>query len=230
MTVRESLIGSAIAAALAVTPANGEFVVVNNPLFDETGNYSDAFGTNGTTEYRTSWAQQFTLDQGYTLSSIRWWGGVNGFFGDGIQSITGFQVIVWNQDFTQQIHNINLSVGDYTMTDSGMDNFFGQDVYTFYTPVSLELNAGTYNMNIGAWYADAGVAHDQFVWSTGQHSSNGMPTYYTENASVYGVWGQWHEYIGGTFNAGGAMVLSAPTPGAIALLGFAGLVGGRRRR
>lgn len=227
MTVRESLIGAVI---LTGTAAKADFVVVNNPLFDATGNYSDAFGTNGTTEYRTSWAQQFSLNEEYTLSSIKWWGGVNGFFGDGINSITGFQLVVWNEDFTEQLYTLNLNSSQYLKTNTETQNFFGQDVYEFYAPLSMELDEGTYNMNVGAWYANPGPGHDQFVWSTGEFSGSSMQTYYTESASLYGVWGDWRPYIGGSFNAGGAMVLTAPSPGTLALMGVGSVMGLTRRR
>ena len=217
------LIGSACSS-----PTNAEFVVVNSPVFNETGNYSDAFSTNGTTEYRTSWAQQFTLAQSNTTSSLVWWGGVNGFFGDGPNSITGFQIIVWNANFTQQIVNHTVTASQYTRIDSGQDNFFGSDVYEYRVPFVVNLASGVYNMNIGALYAMPGTGHDQFVWSCGALADT-TPSYFTENASVNGQWGVWKPYLGGSFSSGGAFVLNAPSPSALALLGLAGIVQRRRR-
>jgi len=217
------LFGSALCS-----PTNAEFVVVNSPVFTETGNYSDAFSTNGTTEYRTSWAQQFTLGQGYTTSSLLWWGGVNGFFGDGPESITGFQIIVWNANFTQQVVNRTVTASNYTRTSTGEYNFFGGEVFQYRANFVETLGAGTYNLNIGAFYAQPGTGHDQFIWSYGALSDT-KPSFFTENASVNGQWGVWKPYLGGSFSPGGAFVLNAPTPSALSLLGVAGLVGRRRR-
>lgn len=222
--------GIAALTAMVVTTANADFIVVNNPAFDETGNYSDAFGTGGSTEYKTSWAQQFNLNNDYTLSTLKWWGGVNGFFGDGINSITGFQIIIWSGDFSQQVYTANLSTGQYTRVDTQMENFFGQEVYEFSTALPAFLTAGTYNMNIGAWYALSGPGHDQFVWSAGQYSNSTMSTYYTESASLNGIWGDWNPYLGGSFSPAGAMVLTAPSPGVLALMGIGSVIGINTRR
>ena len=80
-------------------------------------------------------------------------------------------------------------------------------------------------MNIGAQLNNA--AGDQFVWSQGQNVDN---FWYTDINGQY-QWGDWRplpNFIGNT--AGGAFVLTAPSPAAIALMGMAGLVGTRRRR
>ena len=97
-------------------------------------------------------------------------------------------------------------------------------MYEFYVPISFQIAAGNYFMNIGAQLNDA--AGDQFVWSQGQNVQDFWFT--DENGS--NKWGNWRPlptFIGNT--AGGAFVLSAPTPGAIALLGLAGLTSRRRR-
>jgi formate/nitrite transporter FocA (FNT family) len=91
-------------------------------------------------------------------------------------------------------------------------------------PFVAQLAAGSYYMNIGAILNDA--AGDQFVWSQGQ---NVQDFWFTDDNGQYN-WGDWRQlptFIGNT--AGGAFVLSAPAPGAIALLGMAGLIGRRRR-
>lgn len=208
--------------------AGAEFVVVNSPVFDYTGNYSDAFGTNGTTEYKQSWSQSFSTEEDYNLSSIRWWGGVNGFFGDGISNVVGFQIIIWNQNFTQQVHNISIYSGSYSQVNTGEFNFFGQEVYEFSSPLNVFLSEGNYNMNIGAWYANPNPGHDQFVWVKGSLSEESS-SHYTESASLNGVWGNWREWQGGSFSEGGAFVLTAPSPATVAMIGLAGLVSRRRR-
>jgi hypothetical protein len=79
-------------------------------------------------------------------------------------------------------------------------------------------------MNIGAQLNDA--AGDQFVWSQGQN----VQDFWFTDENAQNKWGDWRPlptFIGNT--AGGAFVLSAPAPGAIALLGMAGLMGRRRR-
>ena len=218
-------VGFASALVLGVgSVASADFIVVNNPVQDTVGFYSDAFDSKGAYTYAQSGAQGFSLEDAYTTSSLRWWGSMNGFNDQGLTNIDCFQIIVWNPNFRTEVTNQKIDLSNIVVTATGDTNFFGQPVYEFYVPISFQIAAGNYFMNIGAQLNDA--AGDQFVWSQGQNVQDFWFT--DENAS--NKWGNWRPlptFIGNT--AGGAFVLSAPTPGAIALLGLAGLTSRRRR-
>jgi len=205
--------------------ATAEFVVVNNPVNDTVGFYSDGFDSKGSYTYAQSGAQKFTTEEDYTMSSVRWWGSSNGFNGQGISNIQAFQLIVWDSDFNQQCWSSKINISNVTATATGDENFYGHPVYEFYVPVSFNLEAGSYFMNIGALLNDG--QGDQFVWSQGQDINN----FWQTSPFGQGGWGSWHplppSLIGTT--PGGAFVMSAPSPGAIALLALAGLVSRRRR-
>jgi hypothetical protein len=219
-------VGFATVLALGVgSVASADFIVVNNPVQDTVGFYSDAYDSKGAYSYAQSGAQGFSLEDSYTTSSLRWWGSMNGFNDQGLTNIDCFQIIVWDADFETQVTNQKIDISNINVVDTGDFNFFGQPVYEFYVPILFPISSGNYFMNIGAQLNDA--AGDQFVWSQGQNVED---FWFTDENGQY-KWGDWRQLppslIGNT--AGGAFVLSAPTPGAIALLGMAGLAGRRRR-
>jgi hypothetical protein len=221
----DKFVKSGIVAAVSFcSTANAEFIVINNPVVDTVGFYSDAFDSKGAYTYAQSGAQGFDLEDSYTASSLRWWGSMNGFNGQGISNIDCFQIVVFNTGFETQVTNQKIDLENITATATGETNFFGEAIYEFYVPISFQITSGSYFMNIGAQLNDA--AGDQFVWSQGQ---NVQDFWYTDE-NAQNKWGDWRPlptFIGNT--AGGAFVLSAPTPGAIALLGMSGLIGRRRR-
>ena len=225
MKICKSILSSVVAVLFGSSVANAEFVVVNNPVADTVGFYSDAFDSKGSYTYAQSGAQGFSTEEDYTLSSLRWWGSSNGFNGQGISNFQAFQIVIWNSNFGEQYYSTKVNMSNVTATLTGEENFFGQPVYEFYIPFAVQLDAGSYFMNIGVLLNDA--SGDQFVWSQGENVEDFWQT--SPNGS--GGWGTWHPLpptlIGNT--AGGAFVLTAPAPGAIALIGLAGLVGRRRR-
>ena len=220
----KNVMASIVATVMFGAEAMAEFIVVNNPVVDTVGFYSDAFDSKGAYTYAQSGAQGFNLEDSYSTSSLRWWGSMNGFNGQGISNIDCFQIIVWDNVFDSQVTNQKIDLENVTATATGETNFFGEAIYEFYVPFSFQVSSGSYFMNIGAQLNDA--AGDQFVWSQGQDVDN---FWFTDENAV-NKWGNWRplpNFIGNT--AGGAFVLSAPSPGAIALLGFAGLVSRRKR-
>lgn len=218
------MIKSCMIGLLFATSASAEFVVVNNPIVDTMGFYSDAFSSGGSYTYAQSGAQGFDLEDSYTTSSLTWWGSMNGFNDQGISNVNSFQLVVWSADFSNQVVNTTVSLENVTVSKTGDYSFFGQPVYEFYVPFSYQLSAGSYYMNIGASIEDA--AGDQFVWAQGQAVND---FWFTDDNGQYN-WGDWRKlptFVGNT--AGGSFVMTAPTPGAIALLGIAGLMTKRRR-
>lgn len=215
-----ALIGSALC-----NPTNADFVVVNNPVADTVGFYSDSYDSNGAYTYAQSGAQAFSLEDSYTTSSLRWWGSMNGFNDQGISNIDCFQIIVWGEDFESQVFSQRIDLSNIKWGETGDFNFFGQPVYEFVVSLAFQITTGNYFMNIGAQLNDA--AGDQFVWSQGEN----VDGFWFTDTNGQNEWGDWrplpNTLIGNT--AGGAFVLSAPTPGAISLLGLAGIIQRRRR-
>lgn len=200
-----------------------DIVVVNNPVADTLGFYSDGFDSQGQYFYAQSGAQLFSMEDSYAFSSVEFWGSMNGFNGQGLSNIDCIQVVIWSKDFNNIIFSDRIDLGSWAVTATGESNFFGEPVYHFKTSYTNSLKAGTYAIGIGAILNDA--SGDQMVWSQGV---NTQAFYYTSNPN----WGTWQVLPLGIGNtAGGAFMLNAalPAPGALALLGLAGICTKRRR-
>ena len=223
--IKNGFVAMVAAVLFGSGSASADFVVVNNPVQDTVGFYSDAYDSKGGYNYPQSGAQAFSLDDSYTISSLRWWGSSNGFNGQGITNFNGFQIIVWNSDFTDQVFSTKINMSSVSTVATGEENFFGQPEYEFFIPLSFNIAEGDYFMNIGVLLNDADG--DQFVWSQGEDEED----FWQTSPFGQGGWGSWHplppSLIGNT--PGGAFVLTAPAPGAIALLGIAGMLTRRRR-
>jgi len=81
--IKNGIVGL-VAAVMCGAVAKAEFVVVNNPVADTVGFYSDAYKSSGSYAYAQSGAQGFDLEDSYTTSSLKWWGSSNGFNDQGI--------------------------------------------------------------------------------------------------------------------------------------------------
>jgi hypothetical protein len=210
-------------AALAIGATADAALVASNARTGPVGAYSDAYSSGGYT-YAQSGAQSFSVEDETQVDSLRFWGSVNGFFGQGIDNITSFEVRIWNADFTAVVYQATVSA---SRVATGVENFFNQPEYQFDATLNTVLAAGSYNLNVGAVLAVANG--DQFVWSSGL---NDLGFYFT-NGTPFGSWTQYSPGVNNT--AGGAFEMfgeTVPAPGAIALfLSAAALVtGGRRRR
>jgi DNA-binding beta-propeller fold protein YncE len=89
---------SLVVGLICTSVVQAEVIVANNPVIDTVGFYSDAFDSKGAYTYAQSGAQNFSLEDSYSTSSIRWWGSMNGFNDQGLTNIDCFQIIVWNTD------------------------------------------------------------------------------------------------------------------------------------
>lgn len=201
--------------------SQADIVVANNPVADTVGFYSDGYDSQGQYFYAQSGAQVFSMEDSHTLSSVEFWGSMNGFNGQGLSNVDCIQVMIWTKDFSAVLFSDRIDIDTWTVADTGDYNFFGQPVYHFKTQYTNTLKAGTYAIGIGAILNDA--SGDQMVWSQGVNTQS---FYYTSNPN----WGTWQVLPLGIGNtAGGAFVLNAPAPGALALLGLGGLLATRRR-
>lgn len=245
------------ALLFAETETNASLVWQNSPVHyipHTTGGYSDAFSVGGTEWGHQSIATKFVLNENKNLQSVRWWGyvdpGLNETPSNVFENVAGFEINIWNSDFTQQIYSETYLLNQVEI--ERLSTLEGRE-HTFYTAFDNVVNAGpgTYFLNIGAIHHNfsdhssesGGEDNGRWAWSFGWnsvHTEMGQnPSYATNNNWPWSVpdyagqyWGQWQNYndLAGFQITGGASALYAPTPGAIALLGLSGLIGNRRRR
>jgi MYXO-CTERM domain-containing protein len=214
-----------------VTTAVAEIVIANNVVNYGIGYQSDAFSSNGSynSGYGSSGAQSFGTEDAFTLSSLEWWGSAyNDYSGPlpGLSNVAGFQIVVWDATFTTKVIEKNVALADLAVTDTGVETFYGEQMYHFRTSFAFDLDAGSYFMNIGAYLHNPNGSH--WIWAEGVDSYAGFWVT-TANSPAF-PWGDWRlpQWLGAP--PGGAFVLNAPSPGTVALLGLAGLLGTRRRK
>ncbi|MDZ4830462.1 MAG: hypothetical protein SGJ09_09740 [Phycisphaerae bacterium] len=217
--VRSVAFASTIAIASSAT---ADLIVENGPVNPQ-GAISDAFSSGGTYANAVSIAQTFSLEDSVQLTGLSFWGSSTNFSGGDLANFSAFNVVIWNADFSQQVLNWTISLASFSTTATGNENLFNSPEYRFDTAVLGSLASGTYQMNVGAVLADG--AGDAFVWSQGAEPTGVWVT----TAPTFGSWLEAPPGIGE--ERGGAFRLDGtiPAPGAIALLGLAGLAGRRRR-
>jgi hypothetical protein len=66
----KNVMASIVATVMFGAEAMADFIVVNNPVVDTVGFYSDAFESKGAYTYAQSGAQGFELEDSYTTSSL----------------------------------------------------------------------------------------------------------------------------------------------------------------
>jgi len=205
--------------------------------------YSSAFSSNGDNWQRQSGAQRIVFDQSHQLSGLRWWGAMDNFFQSGNENLAGFEIVLWNEDFTKQVVNQNLTIEQVKANETSMSNINGV-VYEFFSTFDHFIKSGTYYLNIGALYYAindenpwGGNGVDQWVWAAGQNNmydqGSSKDFLVTSNYphTGWGVWTPTPVNIGNlTFQGGAARMYAVPEAGALCLLGLAGIVGRKRRR
>jgi MYXO-CTERM domain-containing protein len=211
--------------AMSAAPTAMGGVVFESLSTDTNGSISNAYSSGGSYLYATSTGQAFSIEDDLILDRITFWGSTQNFNGGQLANLTGYEVIIWNTDFGSIAAQWTLSAGDVTAIATGDENIYNGLEYAISGAISGTLAAGSYVMNIGGFQADPNG--DSFVWSSGSIVGG---WWYTQNPT----WGTWKEAPlmigsepGGAFRLEGSVV---PSPGAIALLGLAGLAVGRRRR
>jgi hypothetical protein len=220
------VIASACAVAASVASVASADVIFENAPTSTLGSVAEAFSSNGSYAFGQSLAQRFSLEDSFNLSSLSWWGSSQNFSGGDLANFSAFEIVIWNSDFSAQVATFTLGLGAIGTTETGQTNFFGSKEYLFSAAIGGTLGPGVYNMNIGAVLADGGG--DAFVWSSGADQTG---RFFTSPSQPWGTWKQVPPGIGddgfGSFRLEGTIV---PAPGAIALLGLAGLATLRGRR
>lgn len=211
----------------------------SNPRLD--GTFSDGLASNGEYFYSQAFGQGFSLSgSGTLLSNLTVWGSSE--FTNGIPSgnagvsanITRMQVSIMRVSGSTgdypMVANWSIPIGQVTQTNTGwlVDGIL--------TPVfrmdmaladQVTLAAGNYILSVGAILEDPDG--DAWVWMDGVADGSLPSTQaYLTVGDFAPQWGYWDPINSGV---SGAMVLyGVPAPGALALLGAAGLIGTRRRR
>ena len=227
--IKNIFIGIVSTVLFGTSNANAGFAVVNNaPVFEGVGFYSDGFDSKGTYNFASSGAQIFGLEETTTVGSLTWWGSMNGFYGQNLGNVDCFQVVVWNADFSKIVYAKRIDIADIAISTTGQTSFYGQDVYEFVVTEqdlgNVTLAPDSYFMNIGAILNDG--SGDQFVWSQGQD----VDGFWYTDATDWGAWKPLPNQIDNTAGGAFSMIAAIPSPGAIALIGLAGIIGNNRRR
>ena len=211
--------------AMCVVPTAMAGVVFESAPTNTNGSLSNAYSSGGSYLYGTSTGQQFSIEDELLLDGITFWGSSQNFTGGQMANFTGYEIIIWDVGFGTIAAHWTLNLSDITSVATGRKNIFNGNEFALTGGISGSLAAGTYIMNIGAFQADPNG--DSFVWSSGTIDGG---WWYTQTPN----WGTWIEAPfsigsepGGAFQLTGSVI---PAPGAIALLGLAGLAAGPRRR
>lgn len=211
--------------AMSVAPSALADVVFQSVSTNTNGSRSNAYSTGGAYSEAVSTGQRFSLEDDVNLDGITFWGSSRNAAGGQMANFTGYEIIVWNLGFGSIAAQWTLTADQVSLVATGENNIYNGLEYAISGGIAGTLAAGTYVMNIGAFQADPNG--DAFVWSTGDIVDG---WFYTQNPN----WGTWKEAPlsigaepGGAFSLSGSVV---PAPGAVALLGLAGVLAGRRRR
>jgi hypothetical protein len=210
----------------------------SNPRLD--GTFSDGLASNGEYNYSEAFGQGFSLTgSSNLLTGLRVWGSSE--FIDGIPSgnagvsgnITAMQVTILRvSGSTGQypvVANWSIPIAQVTQTNTGWI-VAGIETPVFQMDMALAndltLGAGNYILAVGGILADPDG--DAWVWMDGVADGSLPSTQaYLTVGDFAPQWGYWDPVNSGV---SGAMVLyGVPAPGALALLGLAGLRQGRRR-
>ena len=210
----------------------------SNPRLD--GTFSDGLASNGEYNYSEAFGQGFSLTgSSNLLTGLRVWGSSE--FIDGIPSgnagvsgnITAMQVTILRvSGSTGQypvVANWSIPIAQVTQTNTGWI-VAGIETPVFQMDMALAndvtLGAGNYILAVGGILADPDG--DAWTWMDGVADGSLPSTQaYLTVGDFAPQWGYWDPVNSGV---SGAMVLyGVPAPGALALLGLAGLRQGRRR-
>jgi hypothetical protein len=236
-----------VSCAFAASSAAGVAVVAqnlpiepspSNPRLD--GTFSDGLQSAGGYFYSQAFGQGFSLSgSGTLLSNLTVWGSSEFTNGNpsgnsGVSAnITRMQVSIMRVSGSTgdypMVANWSIPIGQVTQTNTGwlvdgiLTPVFRMDMVL---ADQVTLAAGNYILSVGAILEDPDG--DAWVWMDGVADGSLPSTQaYLTVGDFAPQWGYWDPVNSGV---SGAMVLyGVPAPGALALLGLAGLRQGRRR-
>ena len=237
-----------LSAAFAATVQAQTAIISNGPVATtkqgayqvRDGSFSDALSSNGGDYYSQAIAQGFSLSGGATISSIDFWGASE--YVTSTQpwtktalstNVNGFQITLFkvNDNGTMpQVANWTIAANAFTQ------QLTGTYTTTTLSPIfkisaalsgATQLTAGKYAITVGGRLINPNG--DAFAWIDGQWDGSGGSTQsYITVGDIPSQWGTWLPLTDGTSGAF-SLYGSVPAPGALALIGLAGLCSRRRR-
>jgi hypothetical protein len=210
-----------IAPAVAVLMGGVAMGAVYEQLPDMAQLGTGYWSSNYLTYYPYMHGENFTLDAGAGVTGVTWWGGSEYYLYPDLTNFAGWEVtfyedaaglpggVIYNEYFAKAATN---------PVDTGYDGWQGANVYSHEVGLASPVNLGggtQYWLSIAADLISAG--DDGWWWQISEPVDNLGATW--DWNSQY--WSNSYEYDV-TFSL-------IPAPGALALLGLAGLVSRRRR-
>lgn len=232
---------AATASAQTALVSNGPVATTKQGSFQvRDGSFSDAMSSNGGNYYSQAIAQGFSLSGSATISSIEFWGASE--YVTSTQpwtktslstNINGFQVVLYSVNDNGTMPQ----VASWTIAANGFtQQLTGTYTTNTYDPVfkiqaslggNTQLSAGKYAITIGGRLINPNG--DSFAWIDGVWDGSGGSTQsYITVGDIPSQWGTWLPLTDGTSGAF-SLYGAVPAPGAIALIGLAGLRSRRRR-
>lgn len=168
-------------------------------------------------------ADDFVLGGASPVNGVRWWGSSENYVFPDLTNFGSFVVNIYNDaggiPGGSITGDMNIGIANINITPTGNSNSAGGFEYEF----EVKFNAVNLQGGVRYWLSIGGDAiaafDDAFIWSSG--AANGVIA-----ADFFD--GNGYQQFTGFDTA--FEIQGIPTPGAAALLGFAGLAGLRRRR
>lgn len=231
--MRTSVFASTLACASGIlvlaSSSNAAIVSANLPTVNNnnlaTGVFSDAYSSNGQQFNGQTVAVQITSSQAYNLSQLTFWGFSENFIQSGLANVAGFQMQIMSTDFNTVVVSKSWTLGELAVQSTGNVGVTGGLEYQFAGGLDgTVLNAGSYWLNIGFIAVDGD--DDGWIWSNGMNQSSGVAAAFDNGERGWTPWTQVDSQFSGSHILFGQII---PGPGALALVGCAGLMARRRR-
>ncbi len=171
-------------------------------------------------------ARPFGLILPARVYRIDWWGGVNSGPGFDLSNIESFNITVATKFNGQILMNETISIDDLDVTLE-FDNLGSPDPAIHRFSYRINQNPPLFGsdaaiLSIAANYVDDVVGQQRFLWALSDQGDDDL--FVNIEGSGYAPLNS------GTPNVAYALYGFAPSPGAFALLGLAGITAARRRR
>jgi MYXO-CTERM domain-containing protein len=169
-------------------------------------------------------ADDFTLGSATTVNGVQWAGNSENFYYATLQNFAQFRISIYANAGGLPggvVLDTYVAVGATNPTYLGVDAYAAAPVYQFEAKFNgLNLAAGTYWLSIGT--VNNAAFGDAFVWQNGVTTNNTIAAEFFDGSGFA-------SFAGFGDMAFAIQAGNVPAPGALALLGMAGLIGRRRR-
>lgn len=228
--VAPSLVMSAAAFALS-SASHAGIISSNLPTLNGqgfgTGQFSDAYSSNGSYANGQTIATPFSLSQGYNLTQLTWWGFSENLYQAGLANIVGFQVRILDSNQSTVMVDQTWTLSQLAVQATGILGTQGGIEFQYAGALNHTLASGDYWLNIG--FIASNGAQDGWQWSNGMIPPGLVEASYSAGSFQGGPgWTPWNNRLEGGMShvlVGNQIV---PAPSALMLL--AGGLFIRRRR